>query len=100
MSKVLVTGIKTYNFTNKETGECIQGTKVSFLNSNPSNGQTEVGFLPMQSSLPLESSRDFKDIPGIYDAKFELVPGKGGKATLAVTGFEFIKPISIDGLFK
>ena len=100
MSKVLVTGIKTYNFTNKDTGEVIQGMKVSFLNGQPSSGQNEVGFLPMQSSLALECSKDFKEIPGIYEAKYELVPGKGNKATLAITGFDFVKAVSIYGLFK
>lgn len=100
MSKVLVTGIKTYNFTNKETGEVIQGMKVNFLNALPSTAKNEVGFLPMQSSLALECEKDFKEIPGIYDAKYELVPGKGNKATLAITGFEFVKPVILDSLFK
>lgn len=100
MSKVLVTGIKTYNFTNKETGQVVQGMKVSFLNGQPTTAQSEVGYLPMQSSLSLECAKDFKEIPGIYEANYELVAGKGNKATLAITGFEFVKAVSFDGMFK
>lgn len=100
MSNVLVTGIKTYNFTNKDTGEVIKGMKVSFLNNQPTSAQNEVGYLPMNSSLGLECAKDFKEVPGIYNAKYELVAGKGNKATLAVTGFEFIKSVSFENFYK
>lgn len=100
MNKVLITGFKAYSFNNKDTNELIQGVKVSFLPMEQAKGQSECGYLPMQSSLNLECAKDLKEVPGIYNAKYEMVPGKGNKPTLALTGFEFIKPVSLEGLFN
>lgn len=100
MNKVLITGFRAYNFKNDSTGELVQGVRISFLTSEKAKGQNECGYLPMQSSLNLESAKDLKEVPGIYNAKYEMVPGKGNKPTLALTGFEFIKPVSLEGLFN
>jgi hypothetical protein len=100
MSKVIVTGLKTYGFTNKETGQFLEGVKVSYLSEERAKGQNENGYLPLQSSLNLSVLESFKEVPGIYNVNYAMVPGKGNKPTLAVTGFEFLKSVDFVPLFK
>lgn len=99
MSKVIVTGLKTYRFT-KDNGEFLEGVKVSFISSVRAKGQNENGYLPLQSSLDLSQVETFKEIPGLYNANYEMIPGKGNKPTLSLTSFDFIKGVDINGLFK
>ena len=99
MNKVIVTGYKTYSFTN-DNGQVLEGVKVSYISSHKSKGQNENGYLPMQSSLNLEALEDFKDIPGLYDVNYQMVPGKGNKPTVVIGGFTFVKPVDLGNLFK
>ncbi|MGV2642743.1 hypothetical protein GNF86_14920 [Clostridium perfringens] len=99
MSKVIVTGLKTYNFK-KDNGEVLEGVKVSFLSSVRAKGQNENGYLPLQSSLSLDTLENFKEVPGVYEANYDMVPGKGNKPTLAIVGFEFLKSVDLVPLFK
>lgn len=98
MSKVLVIGYKTYSFKN-DNDEKVEGIKVSFLGER-ARGLNETGYLPLQASLKIDMLSRFKEVPGLYDAKFEMVPGKGNKPTLALTDFEFTKPIDLGALIK
>lgn len=98
MIKVIVTGYKTYSFKN-DNDEKVEGIKVSFLGER-ARGLTETGYLPLQSSLKVDMLSRFKEVPGLYDAKYEMIPGKGNKPTLALTDFEFIKPVDLGALFK
>lgn len=100
MSKVVVTGIKSYQFTNKDTGEVIEGIKVSFLSSIEAKGTNEKGYLPLQQSVKIDFMENFKFIPGLYDAIYDMVPGKGNKPTLAITEFRPIKEVDLNVLFK
>lgn len=99
MSKVIVTGLKTYSFK-KDDGQVLEGVKVSYIAREMAKGQNEKGYLPLQSSLNLQCLNDFKEIPGVYDVNYDMVPGKGNKPTLAITGFNFVKGIDLEGLFK
>lgn len=99
MSKVIVTGIKSYSFK-KDDGQVLEGVKVSYIGEVRASKQNENGYLPLQSSLNLECVKDFKEIPGLYDVKYDMVPGKGNKPTFAISGFNFIKPVNIGELFK
>lgn len=100
MSKVIVTGYKTYSFTNENTGQVLEGVKVSYLSEVKAQGQNESGYLPLQSSLNLDTLHSFKEVPGLYDVSYGMVPGKGNKPTLAINSFTFIKSLDLNNLFK
>lgn len=96
--KVLITGVKSYNFTN-DAGEKIEGAKVSYLGSKPSVKQGETGFTPMQITCNKEILSGICNLPGIYDADFEMVPGRNNKPELAITSFSFLHDVDIPSLF-
>lgn len=97
--KVLVTGFKAYDFKNTD-GEQVKGCKISYLGNKPSVKSGEVGWTPMQVTCNSEILIDLKEVPGIYTAEFEMVPGKNNRPELAITGFNIVKPARLEELFK
>lgn len=97
--KALVVGVKTYSFQN-EQGQKIEGARVSYLTNIQSTKSNEVGFLPMQTSVPLNMINQVSVVPGIYDIKFDMVPGRNNKPEVVVSGFEFLNQVDYLGLFE
>lgn len=84
--KILILGIKPYNFMNKETGELISGTKVSYI----SKFKDENGHLPIQISVSDLIAKDITTIPGVYNCNYAMLPGKNNKPTPTIIGFKFV----------
>lgn len=99
MAKVMVVGLKTYNFENQQ-GQKIEGAKVSYISDLESNKSNEVGYLPIQASVPLNLVTSLKEIPGIYEVKYDMVPGRNNKPEVTVVGFDFINSCDFLGLFE
>lgn len=99
MSKVIILGAKTYRFENDKK-EIVEGAKVSYLSEMMSTKTNEVGYMPLQSSINLQTFSELKDIPGLYEVKYDMIPGRNNKPTLELVGFDFIKKVSLENLFK
>lgn len=84
--KILILGIKPYNFVNKETGEVISGTKVSYISKHKS----EHGHLPIQISVDETIVKDITKFPGVYNCNYAMLPGKNNKPTPTIVGFKFV----------
>lgn len=97
--KVLITGVKSYDFTNGD-GQKIEGAKISYLGNKPSVKQGETGFTPMQITCNKEILLGIEALPGIYEADFEMVPGRNNKPEMAITGFTFLYEVDIAALFN
>lgn len=115
MMEYVVIGIKPYSFPNKETGEYIQGIKVTYLdehmqdaistpmgrkvpnNMMPQNtvGIVAKGYAPMTLSVPLDLYPKFQQVPGIYDLRFHMRPDSKGKPTLSLVDADFVAPVSL-----
>jgi len=99
MNKCIILGTKSYNFENDKK-EKISGAKISYILENKSTKESENGYLPLQASVKLEILGQLKEVPGVYDVQFGMVPGKNNKPTLDITGFNFIKPVDLSNLYK
>ena len=97
--KALVVGVKSYSFQN-EQGQKIEGAKVSYLTSLESTKNNEVGFLPMQVSIPLNMLSQVNNVPALYDVKFDMIPGRNEKPEFVVSGFEYLNEVDYLGLFE
>lgn len=97
--QVLITGYKSYDFKN-EGGEQVQGCKISYLGNKPSIKTGEIGWTPMQVTCKNNILVDVTEVPGLYNAEFEMVPGRNNKPELAIIGFDLIKPIRLEELFQ
>lgn len=98
---VIVTGYKDMNFEDKD-GKSIDMIKISFLSQN--NGNDSVGFLPIQQSFMDDDKKEIltslKNVPGLYKAEYDIVPGKNNRATLTIVGFTYVKDVDLKTLFK
>mgnify|MGYP001039774177 CR=1 FL=1 len=99
MAKVMVVGVKTYSFNN-DANQKVEGARVSYLTSIPSNKSNELGFLPLQSIVSLDVVNSLKEIPAIYDVNYDMVPGRNNKPEMIITGFEFLQSVDYLGLFE
>ena len=97
--KALVVGVKSYSFQN-EQGQKIEGAKVSYLTNLESTKNNEVGFLPMLVSIPLTMLGQVKNVPALYDIKFDMVPGRNSKPEFVVSGFDYLNEVDYLGLFE
>lgn len=98
MSKVIVLSVKPYSFEN-ERKEIVSGARVNYLPSSKSTSNTEVGYTPLQSNVSLEVLKSLTEIPGLYNANYDMVAGKGNKPILKLIDFELINSVSFDNLF-
>lgn len=89
--KILVTGYKSYSFDDEKTGKKFQGVKISYL-SNESAKDNEVGFLPIQTTLPYEFLKKL-DGSGSYKVLLTVTSGAGNKPNIEISDIEFIAPI-------
>lgn len=98
---VIITGYKDMSFKDSD-GENIDMLKLTCLTQN--GGKDSVGFLPIQQTYMNENKttilRSLKDVPGVYSAKYDMVPGKNNKPTLELVGFDFIKPLDLKSVFE
>lgn len=99
MNKCIILGTKSYSFTNDD-GQVVEGAKISYILENKSTKNNEKGFLPLQTTVKLETLDSVKVVPGLYDIAFGMVPGKNNKPQLDITGFTLIKEVNFDGLYK
>lgn len=99
MNKCLILGTKSYSFEN-DKNERIEGAKISYILENKSMKENENGYLPLQTTGKLEILGQIKEVPGVYDVEFGMVPGKNNKPQLEITGFKFIKSCDLSNLYK
>lgn len=98
---MLVTGYKDICFKDANDKE-IDMIKITCFSKNP--GADSVGFLPLQlvyqGQQKKEVGRALTRVPGLYRAKYSMIPGKNNKPTLEITDFEFAKEVDFNSLFK
>lgn len=88
---MLVLGYKGYDFV--QEGNKVSGAKVHMINLNASNEQLLKGNIPVTQNFELAFVNQLPYFPGVYKAKFEMVPGKNGKATLECTSLTPVKKV-------
>lgn len=59
---VIVLGVSKYNFTQRDTGEIIQGTKVHYVNAAEQKEDNTLGKIPQTANMAYEIFSKFLDI--------------------------------------
>lgn len=96
--EILVLGWKGFDFLDDKNKQ-VTGSKVHYVFLNGSNEQLAKGNLPMAQSFDLQFSQSLLTVvPAIYKAKFDLVPGKGGKANLQITSLTLVNDVNFSEL--
>lgn len=86
---------RPYDFKNGKNEE-VKGVKVSYINTYPSiDGQTR-GFLPFQETFDPCVLGDLKEIPGVYDATWAMMPGKDNKPVSKIVALKLVKKYNFE----
>lgn len=91
--RCIVTGLKRYSFTDKDTGKQIEGTKVHFLQMVAADDTDQYGFVPAVTTMAYDYFDKFKkhDLPQICDAIL-TVQLTGNRPQVKVSTFIPIEP--------
>lgn len=92
----LVLNTKSYNFTDKKTGQNVTGSNVTFVTKQDING--ELTYIVSKQSSPDMSAMGslFPTVPGLYDIEFELLPSTGSRLNTKISKSEFLTKINED----
>jgi hypothetical protein len=98
---VIVTGYKDMCFETDKKEE-VDFMKLSCLTRN--SGADSIGYLPMQMTYmgkdKVKIQQCIKEVPGLYEAEYSMVPGKNNKPSLQIVGFNFVNGLDIASLFN
>lgn len=93
--KALVLGSRTWEMTDKETGEIRSGVKLTYIDPVAEEAGDVRGFHPMALSGPGSMASEVKDIPGIYELDIRMRPGQANRPTLSLVGCSFVQSVNI-----
>ena len=98
MEEILILGASWYDFKG-EDGRNVAGCKLTYLTEEEDNGENRVGLRPMTITAPFALRNDLDVVPGIYAAKFRMVPSSDGKKVeLRLVRVKFVRPFDLAGL--
>lgn len=98
--KVYVQGFKKVGpFTDKETGEVIEGMSVFYFDPSDSTDEREIGNCPVKTFIrDHDIMRHFEENgQGFYNLLLEIKIS-GNRPSMRVAGFEFLESVNISEL--
>jgi len=89
----LVTGARSYAFTDKDSGEAIQGVTVHVLGADADPRGDQHGLPVLEFAADFKLSQVFEKYgAGIYDLHCIELPGAKGKAVSRIESVDFVGP--------
>lgn len=85
-------------FSNKETGEIIEGYNVFYHDVEPVHDEQNRGYLSSKKFFPIsedQGKKIFETGPGLYNVLLKL-DFSSNRPRINVEGFEFIRKVDID----
>ena len=90
--KLLVVGVKAYNFTDRSTGEVLKGLNVHYL-SETDNDNVK-GFAVGKANLNYDRFNDFKELNYPFYAKpVTVVEFSGNRPTIRIVDFKKLSDV-------
>ncbi len=84
---------RPYNFTDKESGEQLEGVTIYYLNNLLFNSTREgYGYQPIKANIANMDS--IKKVPGVYHAHFDITSNAKG-LQLRLSTLDFIKEFDL-----
>jgi len=91
----LVLSTNSYNFVDRNSGENVAGSSVTFVTKQDFNGKSTYIVSKQNSSNMSEMASLFPVVPGIYDIEFEILPSVGNKMRTKISKSELLSDIDL-----
>ena len=93
--KVLVMGVKKYDFAQEGTGEVFQGMNITAIDTSVNENEPDKkGVFPMKIKSPDINLFDrFTVFPAYYDIKFTMKPDGKGNPVVVLTSADLINEV-------
>lgn len=102
--QVILLKAKSYDFTNKQTGQQVSGFRFTYIpyQMSPEQGALGVPYVIEKTcnSLSLFSVLASSPVPGIFDVNFESSYNRQGNIVERPSGFKFVRPLDIKDFSK
>jgi hypothetical protein len=93
--KVLVLSADNWNMVDERTGQPMAGVSVWYVNKYRDDDVGSLGNKPIKIGATDDTFKVLREggLPGVYELDYGARPGKGGKASLTLTGAKFIHAV-------
>lgn len=92
MARVLVLGVKKYDFTD-ENDRTVKGNNMYLIDFSAEDNSE--GFVPIKMAINDEIYKKMSELPAYYEVNYALSSGSGGKAKVSISGVKFIEKLSV-----
>ncbi len=95
--KVILLSAKIYSMKDEQTGQLIEGVSCWYYPGEDFapcvDEKGNKGQVPLKASLPVDKAAQIKDVPGIYEMYFKMVPGSNNSLKLKADSVQFISEV-------
>lgn len=88
----VVQSLKAYDFKN-DSGERVQGAKLSYFSLSPVAQEGLEGNPPLQATVDTNIVTNLVKVPGLYNFDFDMKPGRNNKPELVLSKATFISEV-------
>jgi len=87
MSKFVVVCANKYSFVSD--GKKVEGCKIVYFDRKEDNDSVR-GYQPLIVNCDVSIFDKIKNVPGLYDIDFKMVPGQKGKVSLVLNDINYV----------
>jgi len=93
---ILAIHAKSVDFkqSEKDGGDHIKGTSLSYLLTDVVAGKNEKGYAPAKAFLTDKAEKGIETVPGIYEAEFSVTM-KDGKPSMKLESISFVTEVTL-----
>ena len=102
--QVVILKAKSYDFTNKQTGQQVSGFRFTYIpfQMSPEQGSIGVPYVVEKScnNLSQYSLLASNPIPGVFDVNFDSAYNRQGNLVERASSFKFVRPLDLKDICK
>lgn len=103
--KIIILHAKSYEMYDETAKEHKRGLTLLYLNKGKlypvdktENGTYEGGYKPAKASVPVDMLSKINQVPGLYEAEFDLAVSSSNQTVLKLQDFNFVRNLDLSDL--
>ncbi len=92
--RALVIGVRRYDFKD-DSGDRVRGLTLHYVMPEASSEEDTQGYLPLREGISLDLASQIPEVPGYYDLRHEMRPGRNSRPTPTLVSLTFEGPAEV-----